>query len=357
VFTQLQSAIGSWRNGGPRPTDDDRLDLHQTFVDLRFGDDTKSLTFRIGRHEMDFGSGRLISAGEGLNVRRSFDGVRVICRRGPWLINGQLDKLVSIKRGLFNDGPDWSQTFWGIGATRFRPKIGGGHQFAYIGLDRKMGHFDQGSGREQRHTVIGRTYGASRAAAFEFDYNLDTIFQWGSFWSSGGEIGILAWAVATDMGLTIARIPLKPRLGLRADATSGDRDPNDQRLQTFNPLFPGTAYSDSIGLIGAANSLALNPNLRFAMSERWIASVGMAFFWRQSTRDGIYGINVAPIRPGGRSQARDIGTLPSVRLDWRISRHLTYTAIYSHFFAGRFLKETPPGEDVDYISTWLTFRF
>jgi hypothetical protein len=357
VFTQLQSAIGSWRNGGPRPTDDDRLDLHQTFVDLRFGDDTKSLTFRIGRHEMDFGSGRLISAGEGLNVRRSFDGVRVICRRGPWLINGQLDKLVSIKRGLFNDGPDWSQTFWGIGATRFRPKIGGGHQFAYIGLDRKMGHFDQGSGREQRHTVIGRTYGGSRAAAFEFDYNLDTIFQWGSFWSSGGEIGILAWAVATDMGLTIARIPLKPRLGLRADATSGDRDPNDQRLQTFNPLFPGTAYSDSIGLIGAANSLALNPNLRFAMSERWIASVGMAFFWRQSTRDGIYGINVAPIRPGGRSQARDIGTLPSVRLDWRISRHLTYTAIYSHFFAGRFLKETPPGEDVNYVSTWLTFRF
>jgi hypothetical protein len=62
---------------------------------------------------MDFSSGRLIAAGEGLNVWRSVDGVRVICRRGPWLINGQLDKLVSIKRGLFNDGPDWSQIFWG----------------------------------------------------------------------------------------------------------------------------------------------------------------------------------------------------------------------------------------------------
>jgi hypothetical protein len=357
VFSQLQSAISSWRNGGPRPTDDDRLDLHQSFIDLRFGDEAKSLTFRVGRHEMEFGSGRLISAGEGLNVRRSFDGVRVIYRRGPWLINGQVNKLVSIKRGLFNDGPDWSQTFWGVGATRSRPKIGGGHQFAYIGLDRKMGQFDQGSGREQRHTVIARTYGASGAAAGEFDYNLDTIFQWGTFWSSGGQIGILAWAVASDIGLTLDRIPLKPRLGLRADATSGDRDPNDQRLQTFNPLFPGTAYSDTIGLIGAANSLALNPNLRFALSERWTVSAGMAFFWRQSTHDGIYGINVAPLRPGGRSRARDVGTLPSVRLDWRISRHLTYTAIYSHFLAGRFLKETPPGEDVDYVSTWLTFRF
>lgn len=42
---------------------------------------------------------------------------------------------------------------------------------------------------------------------------------------------------------------------------------------------------------------------------------------------------------------------------WRNSRHLTYTAIYSHFFAGRFLKETPPGKDVDYVSIWLTFSF
>src|SRR5262245_11359672 len=143
VFTQLQSAISSGRNGGPRPTDDDRLDTHQAFLDLNFGDEAKAWTLRVGRHEMEFGSGRLISTGEGLNVRRSFDGVRVIHRQGPWLINAQVDKLVSIKRGLFNDGPDWSQTFWGIGGTRPRPKLRGGQQFAYIGLDRKMGRFDQ----------------------------------------------------------------------------------------------------------------------------------------------------------------------------------------------------------------------
>jgi hypothetical protein len=110
-------------------------------------------------------------------------------------------------------------------------------------------------------------------------------------------------------------------------------------------------------LIGAANSLALNPNLRFTMKERWTVSTGTALFWRQSTRDGIYGINVSPLRTGQLSQAHEIGILPSVRLDWRISRYFTYTAVYSHFFAGRFLKETPPGKDVDYVSTWLTFRF
>src|SRR5215510_12651476 len=129
VFAQLQSAISSGRNGGPRLTDDDRLEVHQAFLDLKFGHEAKSLTFRVGRHEMDLGAGRLISAGEGLNVRRSFDGLRLIYRQGPWLVNGQINKLVSIKPGLFNDGPDSSQTFWGVGATRSRPKIRGGHQY------------------------------------------------------------------------------------------------------------------------------------------------------------------------------------------------------------------------------------
>lgn len=83
----------------------------------------------------------------------------------------------------------------------------------------------------------------------------------------------------------------------------------------------------------------------------------MAFFWRESTRDGIYGINVAPLRVGGRSRARGVGMMPSLKLDWRFSRHLTYTATYSRFLAGRFLKETPPGKDIEYVTTWLTFRF
>src|SRR5262249_56875862 len=288
----------------------------QAFLDLKFGDDAKSLTFRLGRHEMDFGSGRLISAGEGLNVRRSFDGLRGIYRQGPWLVNGPIDKLVSIKPGLFNDGPDSSQTFWGIGATLSRPKIRGGHQFAYIALDRKVGRFDQGSGRERRHTVIARTYGASDTRAGPFDYNFDTIFQWGFLKSSGSKAGIRAWALAADLGQTMRRIPLKPRLGLRADATSGDKDPSDQRLDTFNPLFPGTAYSDTIGLIGAANSLALDPNARVAVTERGTLSAGVAFFWRVSAGHGIYGINLAPLPLWGRSRSPGAGNLRSLTLYW-----------------------------------------
>jgi hypothetical protein len=44
-------------------------------------------------------------------------------------------------------------------------------------------------------------------------------------------------------------------------------------------------------------------------------------------------------------------------LQWSISRHFTASAAYAHFFAGEFLEQSPSGEDVNYVSGWVTFRF
>ena len=353
VFTQLQSGIENGRNGGPRLTDDDRLELHQAFVDLKFGSEKNSVVIRIGQHEMDLGAGRLISSGEGLNVKRSFDGARLIWKTRKWITNAQVDKLTSVKLGLFNDTPNPSLTYWGIGTTHSRPKQRGGESVFYIGLDRKQGAFDQGTGREIRHTFGFRSFGQYP----HFDYNLDAFLQLGSFTSLGRRSNIRAWAFSSDSGYTVGQSRLRPRMGLRADITSGDGDPKDNVLQTFNPLFPGTTYSDTIGLIGAPNSIGLFPNVRMAPKGKLIMTVGSAFFWRQSTRDAIYSINVAPLRTGQLSLARFVGVLPSARLDWSMQRHWSYTLIVSRFQTGQFLKETPPGKSTDYLTSWITFKF
>jgi hypothetical protein len=183
------------------------------------------------------------------------------------------------------------------------------------------------------------------------------MLQWGSFTTAAGKNDIRAWAVSSDNGFTVSSLPFSPRIGLRADVTSGDHDPHDRRLQTFNPLFPGTAYSDTIGLLGASNSIGLAPCLRFLAAENLTINVLGAFFWRESVRDGIYGISVSPLRTGQLSRARQVGAMPSVRLDWRLSRHWWATATYSYFVAGRFLRETPPGLNVNYVTSWMTFRF
>ncbi|MGH9630016.1 MAG: alginate export family protein [Bryobacteraceae bacterium] len=50
------------RKGGPRPADEDHLDVHQAFVDAGLWQSgSGSLTLRLGRQEMAFGSLRLVS--------------------------------------------------------------------------------------------------------------------------------------------------------------------------------------------------------------------------------------------------------------------------------------------------------
>ena len=62
-------------------------------------------------------------------------------------------------------------------------------------------------------------------------------------------------------------------------------------------------------------------------------------------------------RSGRSSKARYIGNQLSLPVQLQVNRHLTYTVFYSRFFAGRYLKESPPGRSVTYVSTFITYKF
>src|SRR6266540_3797213 len=56
VFGQLKSGLENGRSGGPRPTDEDKLDLHQAFLDVTLATiNSTTLVFRGGRQELLFG--------------------------------------------------------------------------------------------------------------------------------------------------------------------------------------------------------------------------------------------------------------------------------------------------------------
>lgn len=52
----------------------------------------------------------------------------------------------------------------------------------------------------------------------------------------------------------------------------------------------------------------------------------------------------------GLTGARYVGSAPAVTLTWTPTRHISVLASYAHFFAGPFIRETPPGKDVDYFT-------
>jgi len=343
--------LEEWRNGGPRPTDRDDFDLNQAFLEVRVPwAQTDSLVFRAGRQELAYGSSRLISAREAPNVRLSFDGVRAILNVGDWRVDVFAVKPVRTKVGVFDDDPDPNQNFWGLYAiTPVSWLPGGNVDLYYLGLDRQNARFDQGTADELRHSVGTRIWGRESG----WDYNLEFVYQFGSF--GGGDIQ--AWTAASETGFTSENAPLEPRLGFKANITSGDNNPNNPDLQTFNPLFPRGAYFGEPALIGPANHIDVHPQLDLAIRRNLILALGWDCFWRENTHDGIYGPAVNLIQTGQTSDARYVGHQAEAMLEWRLDRHFTFTADYAHFFAGDFLKQTTPGKDVDYLSVWATFRF
>ncbi len=265
-------------------------------------------------------------------------------------MDGFATKPVETNRYVFDDGPDNNRGLWGLYSVFPLPVIPKGNMdLYYVGYYNREARFDQGSARETRHSVGTRLWRIAKP----IDYNFEFIYQWGSF----GNGDIRAWTAASDTGYTFDSLPLRPRFGLKANITSGDRDPNNPDLQTFNPLFPKGAYFSEDGLIGPANHIDLNPSVDLHFTDSLILSLNWDFFWRESIHDGIYNNAVVLVRSGKNSTARYVGSQPQAQLQWNIDRHITFIAIYAHFFAGEFLRETGPGKDVDYVTTWLTYKF
>ena len=351
IFAQFKSGLEDGRNGGPRPTDRDDVDLNQAFFDVRVPlAEADSLTFRAGRQELAYGSSRLISAREAPNVRLSFDGVKAILNVSGWRVDAFAVKPVRTKTGVFDDDPDPNQKFWGLYAVTPVSWLPGGNvDLYYLGLDRQNARFDQGTAHEIRHSVGTRIWGRKAG----WDYNFEFVYQVGSF----GNGDIQAWTAASDVGFTFENAPLKPRLGLKANVTSGDDNPNNSDLQTFNPLFPKGAYFGEPALIGPANHIDVHPQLDLALRKNVTLTLDWDCFWRERARDGIYGPAVNLIQSGQTSNAGYVGNQVEAMLEWQLARHITLAADYAHFFAGDFLKQTTPGKDVDYFSAWVTFRF
>ena len=294
-YGELQSGLIHGKLNSPRPTDKNSLDLHQGFFEWKEGlANDRSLSLRVGRQELTIGSSRLISASPGLNVKRSFDGAALGYASRTWRLYGAVARLVALSHGIFDDLPDHEQTFWGFAASRRSPMFKQGELgFYYLGIDQARAIYAQALGRDQRHTLGVKWSGTGT----RFDLNYDAIVQWGHF--SGAPVR--AWAFSTETGYRIANTHWKPRFSIRADFASGDKDPKDPKLQSFNPLFPGSSYAGAVGLFGPTNLSDVSPEVRLIPRRGIIIILEAPSYWRTSLQDGIYNTTrTLLIPPSGR---------------------------------------------------------
>jgi hypothetical protein len=353
LFGEIGSSLETGRNGGPRSgIDEDKLDIHQAFVDLGiWKSEENSVSLRVGRQEMSLGSSSLVATRDGRNIRRSFDGFRLTADVAHWTVDGFALRQSEADTNLFDDSIDHKTSFWGIYGVHGLPVLPGGHvDLYYMGQDNKLDKYVKGSGREQRETIGTRFWGTTP----HWDYNDEFIYQFGRF----GAGDISAWSVSTQTGYRLDSIPWKPRLGFKVDAFSGDGNPKGKTLGTFNALYEAGPYFSYAELFGKRDLIDIQPSLRLNPIKRLTLTPNGAFYWRESDQDGLYSVAAGAIVVAGKnSTARYIGSHAALQAKLDINRHTAFFTEYLHFFAGDFLRQATAGKDINYWTGWIEFRY
>jgi len=352
-FVELKSGLNSYRIGGPRPIDEKRLDFQAAFLEVGTGDERNWIKVRAGRHELEYGSGRLVDVREGPNVRLSFDGFKVKVGVGSWQIDGFAVRPDLDKPGFFDNAPNHAVGFWGVYGVRPLTKTITLDAY-YLGLDRKTATFNRGVGHEVRHTIGARLSRPLAQTKPGWDFDDEVLWQFGTF----GSANISAWTVASETGYRLPNVPLKPRFSAKADISSGD-DPRTKTLGTFNPLFPKGNYFGVLATAGPGpiNFIDAHPRVEATLPHGVTASVDCIFQWRESLRDGVYSVPGFVIIPAGKSNARFVGRRPGTEVRWQANRHLWFQADYGIFYAGKFVKESQPGRNLNYWALWTGYKF
>jgi hypothetical protein len=338
-FAQLQSDFAIDKTVHT-PVDQDRLDLEQAFVTLTEPLDGGLLKVRLGRQQIGFDLQRFVSVRDGPNVRQSYDAAWVDYEYGKWRYITFYSHPVQ-DRDL-RPFDDYSSPHLSYGGFRVERKV---MQSASVEIyvsrfSQQDARFPSITGNERRDIVdvhFAGTHGP-------MDWDIEAMHQ-------SGRIGIddiEAWSFGSLGGYTFASVLWTPRLGLQVDAASGDKNPLDNQLNTFNPLFPNGYYVTLAGYTGFVNFIHLKPSLTVHPLPRLKLMTAIGAQWRETTADAVYTQPDSAVAGTAGRAGQYTGTYGQFRGDYTLTEHVWLALEVVHFAVGDVIREVG-GHDSNYI--------
>ena len=329
-------------------SDEQNLDLHQGYVDLRkLGIDPVSV--RVGRMELAYGDQRLVSPLDWSNIARAWDGIKARYDHGPAWIEGF---ATVIKEGA---GAEDDQDFYGLYASYVDIQD---HEFDVYVFGRELNDNLQPSETVPAFVNDRRdaTFGARlKGKAAGFDYTAEGMLQRGTV----GEDDIEAWAAALTLGYTFD-IDWKPRLGLEYAHASGDPDPTDGTIETFDPLFPfGHLYQGTLDIMGFKNLREFVVYLKASPTDTLTLHADLHVFRLDEDVDAWYQDAGTVIRRDATGNAGDeVGEELDLHARLSVGKNVKFWGGWSRFFAGSFVDDTPgPHRDMNWVFLQMTVDF
>ena len=353
AFAQVDAAA---EQGRPvqRAYDQSSPDLRQAFADIILPVDRSTTTVRIGRQELWLGPTRWMAVRDPTNIRRSFDGALFEYRDDTYILRGFAARPVAIYPGLFDDTTSSAEFFRGAYLRARQPQgFPATIDLYLLGREQDSVTYARGTGREDRWTAGGRISGKLAT----LDYVVEGANQFGTFNQLGtfSPAEISAWGFYGQVSRGFESFAFTPRLGLRAHYASGDSNLKSSIFRTFSAPYPAASEITEMSLLSLLNTTNFQPFLQMKVPNG--PSIETSWNWvsRASLADSVYGPPGTIFTARG-STAANVAQIGQLAFTWDLSPFLQLHGVYSHTFAGDYLRAAK-GRDMDYYRLQIMERF
>jgi hypothetical protein len=338
----------------PLPTDRDHSDILNLFADVKiFEWDDHPAYLRLGRQELLYGSGRLISPLDWANTRRTFQGAKAFWRGDNVDIDAFVVQPVLPVTNKF-DTVDDQVVFSGLWYT-YRGEGRRVVDVYYLNLDQARDIFlgeNKKLGAANTSTVGTRFYGDW----CNFLYDFEPMLQFGTHSNQS----IFAEALSAGLGYYFQDVPMTPQFWMYFDYASGDPRPGQGgTYRTFNQLFPFSHYYFGwIDVVARQNIEDINCEFSLCPTK-WLT-----FWWQYhnfrlaDARDALFSAAGVPLRrdPTGKA-GTDVGNEFDFITNVHLTTHQDLLFDYSHLYAGDFIKRTGSPRSPDYLYVQYSFKW
>lgn len=348
-YVEFDAALESGRPV-QRPYDQSAPDLRQGFFDIALPIGTGTATLRSGREEIYLGTSRWLAVRDPTNLRRSFDGFVGEYKSADLTFRAFAARPVNIMPGAFDDRTLTSESFAGAYAV-WRTPFDLPMTFDGYVYQKRQGAatYARGTAPEERWSGGGRIDTRWRG----FHLIGEATWQWGSFGSSR----ISAFGAFGDAGYRFSGpiLPLpkvEPKIGVKLHFASGDKNPQSSTFSSFAGAYPAASVISEVSTFGASNIQSIQPYGQLFLPNGLVLGANWNFLRRVETADSVYGPPGTIITAKG-STSRDVARVGEVNLKWQFNRFTEIQALYSHIYAGNYIREAG-GHSFDYYRLQLT---
>jgi len=332
----------------------DLYDLRQGYMEIGNTEDG-TIALRAGRQIFYWGEGRLVADSRWSLPGRSFDAVRATLRHDGYRLDAFAASVVQILPAA-NSGfsrPRFGNNIHGLygGIEKLVPQsLIEPYVFWRIGArvtgeDKKLGNLNF------------KAFGARAVGKLPrgFDYGVEVVGERGKVASSR----FTAWAGHWVLGHTWQHA-LKPRFFGEYNYATGDNNPTDGKVQTFDVIYPSAHLKwGETDQVGWRNIHDLRASFEFVPAKNWTASANYHAYWLANTHDGLYAANGSLVIPrvAAGTAGHWVGQEADAQAAHKFTSGLELGAGVGHIFPGTFIKLASAGHGYTYPYVMIIYTF